>query len=83
MWLNWLSVFVYRMVLTLSFLGVKPTRKNIAAAAALSAVCLLAQWTLASIWGFEVVNKAYPFIVHLPLFLLCVFFYKKSPASAL
>lgn len=83
MWLNWLSVFVYGMVLTLSFLGVKPTRKNIAAAAALSAVCLLAQWTLASIWGFEVVNKAYPFIVHLPLFLLCVFFYKKSPASAL
>lgn len=45
--------------------------ETLESAAALSVVCLLAQWTLASIWGFEAGNKAYPFIVHLPLFLLC------------
>lgn len=82
-WLNWLSVFIYGTALTLSFLNIKPTRKNVFAVVLLTVFCIAAQALMVSLWGFEAVNKAYPLIVHLPLFLLCVYFYKIQPASAL
>ena len=81
--LDWISVFVFGTVLTLSFLGVPRSRRSVAAALWLTAGCLAVQVLLAHFYGFDAVNKAYPLIVHLPLFLTCVFYFKKPPASAL
>lgn len=82
-WLNWISVLLYGTILTLSFLKIKPSHKNILAATLLSICCICIQTILVSTWGFDAVNKIYPFIVHLPLCLLCIFFYKKSPAPVI
>lgn len=83
MWLDWISVFLYGVVLTLSFLKLKLTRKNIMAAVFLSLGCIAIQIVIVYLWGFGVVNKAYPFIVHIPLCVLCVYYYKKSVASSI
>ena len=81
--LDWISVFVFGTVLTLSFLGVPRSLRSVAAALWLTAGCLAVQVVLAHFYGFDAVNKAYPLIVHLPLFLTCVFYFKKPPARAL
>lgn len=82
-WLNWISVFLYGTTLTLSFLKIPFTKKNSIAIALMSIGCISMQCLFVSLWGFHAVNKAYPFIVHMPLCLLCIFFFKKSPASSL
>jgi len=81
--LNLISVLVYGTLLTLSCLEIKPTWKNSAVVAGLSFCCLLVQSFLVNTFGFDAIFRAYPLIVHLPLFLLCVFFFRKSPAASL
>ena len=81
--LDWISVFVFGTVLTLSFLGVPRSRRSVAAALWLTAGCLAVQVVHVHFYGFDAVNRAYPLIVHLPLFLTCVFYFKKPPASAI
>lgn len=82
--LNGLTVYIFGVILTFSYLGVERNKRNIALLTSFSAVLLLAQLALGIITGdFDMVRKLYPLIVHLPLYLLAVHFYDYSPIEVL
>lgn len=79
--LDWISVYMFGMILMLSFLQIPVSKKSIFTVAILSITCLSTQGLLVRSYGFDTVNKAYPLIVHLPLFLICRYYFKKRPAD--
>ena len=79
--LNFASVLLFGVVLTLSFSGLS-FRKNVGQYGVLLLVFGLIQALAYSIIGTESLFKAYPVLIHLPLFLLVKFYYKKQALLA-
>ena len=79
--LDWISVFLFGMVLMLSFLDVPRSKHNIFIVVSLSICCFAVQILLVYFYGFETVSKAYPLIVHLPIYLTCIYCFKKKPSA--
>lgn len=81
--LHYLFSFLYGLFLTISFAGIRFTRRNKAACIVL-AVALLALVGGASVlWGVESAYRLYPLLVHLPLVLFLVFFCRCSALAAI
>lgn len=68
--------------LSIDFSGVKKSKKSSSAAAFLFLILLLAQLLSRGIVGFAMTVKIYPFIVHLPIVLFLVFYYKRNLSTA-
>ena len=69
-----ITTMLFGVFLSAFFLGVKQDRKNICIlllSAAVSSVCYLLSFSLI---GTEFSDEIYPFIVHLPLFLILVLY---------
>lgn len=81
--LNWISVFIFGLILMLSFLNIPRNRHNIIVVATLCVICFVIQIILVSFYSFEAVNKTYPLIVHLPILLTCIGYFKKKPSASL
>ena len=79
--LNWVSVFIFGVILTISFLSVPHAKRSVFLILCLSTFCFFLQIMLVYFYGFEAVNKVYPVIVHLPIFLTCVYCFKKKPSA--
>jgi len=79
--LNWVSIFIFGVILTISFLSVPHAKRSVFLILCLSTFCFFLQIILVYFYGFEAVNKVYPVIVHLPIFLTCVYCFKKKPSA--
>ncbi|RYD04111.1 hypothetical protein N752_16140 [Desulforamulus aquiferis] len=79
--LNFSSVLLFGIVLTLSFSGLS-FRKDPGQYSVLFLVFGLIQALAYSILGSEFLFKAYPVLIHLPLFLVVKFYYKKQALLA-
>ena len=81
--LNYLSVFLYGLIIMLFFLEIKFNKKNLVVIAVYASSTILIQIILYSLWGKLFLEKAYPIAVHLPLLLFCWKFFKKRLDSSL
>jgi len=76
--INYFSVFIYGLLIMVFLLDIKTNKKNLVALSAYVIISVIFQFTLYFIWGWPSLEKAYPFVVHLPLLtFFCTFFKKR------
>ena len=76
-------LLVFGVFLTFSFSGIHFTKKNIVIASVFSLFSGLLQLIFYLTLGEVLVRKLYPFIAHLPLLLLVIFYYHKRFLSTM
>lgn len=81
--LNYLSVFVYGILIMVFFLDIKLDKKNLAVISAYASINILFQVSLYYLFGKSFLEKSYPLAVHLPLLIFCWQFFKKRFDSSL
>jgi signal transduction histidine kinase len=81
-YLNYETVLLFGIFVSVSFAGVKVNRKNIGAILLFCSVTTLVQFGLFLLLGKETTAKLYPFFVHLPLILFLVYVTKVPPLMA-
>lgn len=81
--LSWITAYIYGTVLVFWFLDIKKNIKNILFLVDFSIVCIALQIIIAFVAGFDALNKLYPILVHIPMLLFCVFFYKQKVVNSL
>ena len=81
--LNYLTVLIYGVLIMAFFLDININRKNILFMSVYIVFSGLLQLVLYFAFGWEFVEKSYPFVIHLPLLIFFCVFYKKSFVSVL
>ena len=80
--LSWAVVYLYGLILTASFLNIRYSKKGLFVAIIQFALCFAAQFALQLHFGYHAVEMTYPLICHLPIWLMSVLAFKRSPTSA-
>lgn len=75
--LNYGLVAIFGILLSAEFSGVSKQKRNIIKLAFFSLIAILIQLLFWSVFGLEITTKLYPFITHLPLFLLLTVVFKR------
>lgn len=75
--LNYTALFIYGLLIMVFLLGISNSKKNVISISAYAMICIILQ--LAFFFNFDnnFTEKAYPFIVHLPLLIFFCLFFKK------
>lgn len=81
--LSAVSVFLFGTIITLFFLKVQFTKKNILCFIIFISLSLFIQAIILYSFGSKTLEKIYPVIVHLPLLILCINVYHKPLISSL
>jgi len=80
--LNYETVLLFGIFVSISFAGVKITRKNIGGVLLFCSATTFVQLILFLLLGKEITAKLYPLFVHLPLILFLVYYSKVPPLMA-
>lgn len=75
--LNYFSVLLYGLLIMVFLLDIEKSKRSVLGIAFCFTVCLSVQLLFLTFCGAELLEKAYPLIVHLPLFIFFVVFFRK------
>lgn len=73
-------VLLFGIALSVCFAGIPHTRRNVFSTVALLFFSFLVQATILLLFGAESVVRAYPFVVHLPLMIVLITWFKRPLA---
>lgn len=77
------AVYLYGMILTATFLRLTSSPKNFIVAVLQVLITVGLQCYIGNAFGYELVDQLYPLLVHLPMVLMCVFFFHQAPAASI
>ena len=77
------TVYLYGMILTATFLRLTSSPKNFIVAVLQVLITVGLQCYIGNAFGYELVDQLYPLLVHLPMVLMCVFFFHQAPAASI
>lgn len=80
---HYILLLAFGVVLTFSFTGIRFSRKNIFSSAGVFVFCGIIQLFFYILFGEDAVWKFYPLIIHLPIILVLLLFYKKRISTTL
>jgi len=75
--LNYLSVFIYGLLIMTFFLDIKINKKSIFVLSVYVVVGIIINFSLYFLFGDRFLQKAYPLVIHLPLLIFFHVYYKK------
>jgi len=75
--LNYETVLIFGIIIAVAFAGVRLNRHSCLGVIFFFFIATLLQITLYSLLGISTTSKLYPFIVHIPLILFIMFYFKR------